>query len=237
MSIKSRPTSLDLELSKRFDRTAALIGEDNVARLKSARVLVVGLGGVGGAAAETLARGGIGSLTVVDGDVFDETNLNRQILCTECDIGKNKAEVAKKRILGINREVSVTAISEFVTEYNAAALVSQGYSYCVDAIDDIKGKTALILACKAAGVPVISAMGAGNRIDCDFEITDLFKTKYDPFARAMRHALKDKIKSLDVACACSPPLVKSGTPASFAAPPLVMGALLANHVLKKSILL
>lgn len=222
-------------MSKRFDRTEALIGADNVARLKSSRVLVVGLGGVGGAAVETLARGGIGALTLMDGDVFDETNLNRQILCTELSVGKSKADVAKARVNAINGDAEVVALNEYITAENAADIVKDGYSYCVDAIDDVKGKVALILACKAAGVPIISAMGAGNRIDCDFEITDLFKTQYDPFARAMRHALKGKICSLTVACAKSPPLIKAGAPASFAAPPLVMGAMIANHALKELI--
>ncbi len=218
---------------KRFDRTAALIGQDNLQKLMRSSVIVVGLGGVGGACLESLARSGIGHLTVVDGDEFEYSNLNRQILCTEADIGRNKAEVAKARVLAVNGSADVTAIADYVTKENVSEILSGGYSYCVDAIDDISGKTALIAACNAAGIPIVSAMGAGNRLDCDFETTDLFKTKNDPFARAMRRALKGVIDSLDVVCATSPPTVRSGAPASIAPPPIVMGTMLACHVIKR----
>lgn len=221
-------------MSTRFDRTIALIGEDGFAKLQIARVLVVGLGGVGGAAVECLARSGIGSLTLVDGDTFEPTNLNRQILCTRRNIGCGKAAVAKERVLSVNPAANVTAIGEYATAQNISQILSSGYTYCVDAIDDIKNKILLISACKGANIPIVSAMGAGNRTDCDFTVCDVYKTKNDPFARKLRHELKSAgIASLDVVCAQSPPIVHAGKPSSIAAPPLVMGALLANYVINR----
>lgn len=222
-------------MSKRFERTAALVGANSVGKLKNSRVLVVGIGGVGGAAAEVLIRSGVGAITFVDGDVFEESNLNRQLFGTESTLGTNKAQAAKVRALEIDSSLNITAIDKFFDSDNADEILSAGYDYCIDAIDDVKSKTELILRCKALGIPIVSAMGAGNRLDSDFEITDLFKTANDPFARIMRRELKGKIDSLDVVCAKSPPTLKSGTPASIAAPPLVMGAMLANHALRRII--
>lgn len=222
-------------MSKRFDRTIALIGEENVERIKRAHVLVVGIGGVGGAAVETLVRCGVGELTLVDGDVFEESNLNRQLFATESTLGKNKAEASAARAKEIDRNVKATAIQKFLTAQNVCEILRPRYDYCIDAIDDAAAKVELIVGCKAAGIPIVSAMGAGNRLDCDFAVTDLFKTAYDPFARVMRGLLKGRIDKLDTVCASTPPLLKRGTPASIAAPPIVMGALLANHVVRQLI--
>ena len=215
-------------MQKAFDRTVSLIGEQAFDRLAQSRVIVVGLGGVGGAAAEVLARSGVGALTLVDGDAFEPSNLNRQILCTV-------AEVAAARVHGVNPSASVTAVSEFVTADNIEGILGDGrFDYCIDAIDDLKNKILLITACKRAGIPVISAMGAGNRLDCDFELTDIFKTKNDPFARKLRRELKTAgVDKLDVVCATSPPFVRAGEPASIAAPPLVMGAMIAGYAVKR----
>ena len=213
-------------MQKAFDRTVSLIGEQAFDRLAQSRVIVVGLGGVGGAAAEVLARSGVGALTLVDGDAFEPSNLNRQILCTVADVGKNKAEVAAARVHGVNPSASVTAVSEFVTADNIEGILGDGrFDYCIDAIDDLKNKILLITACKRAGIPVISAMGAGNRLDCDFELTDIFKLR-----RELKTAGVDK---LDVVCATSPPFVRAGEPASIAAPPLVMGAMIAGYAVKR----
>lgn len=222
-------------MQKAFERTVSLIGEQAFDRLAQSRVIVVGLGGVGGAAAEVLARSGVGALTLVDGDAFEPTNLNRQILCTVADVGKNKAEVAAARVHGVNPKASVTVVSEFVTADNIDGILGDGrFDYCIDAIDDLKNKILLITACKRAGIPVISAMGAGNRLDCDFELTDIFKTKNDPFARKLRRELKTAgVDKLDVVCATSPPFVRAGEPASIAAPPLVMGAMIAGYAVKR----
>ncbi len=217
-----------------YDRLVPLIGSDGLARLKHSSVLVVGVGGVGGAAVEALARCGVGRLTFVDGDVFEPSNLNRQLLCTLDAIGKNKAVIAAERARSVNADVITEAIPEFFGTGNSARILGAGYSFCIDAIDDIAGKAELITSCKSAGVPIISAMGAGNRVTTDFEYTDIYKTRYDPFAKIMRKALKNAgVKSLDVVCATTEPTVKSGTPASMAAPPMIMGLMLANFAVMR----
>ncbi len=223
-------------MSKSFDRFISLVGEDAFIKVRRAKVAVVGLGGVGGAATEALARYGVGELVLVDGDVFEETNLNRQILCTRDTIGKNKARVAKDRVESINSDVSATAIERYVTAENAAETVA-GASFVIDAIDDIDGKLALIRACKAQDIPIISAMGAGNRTSCNFGVCDIFGTAYDPFARKFRRVLRDAgIDSLEVVCALTPPDVTTqSAPASAAAPPFVMGAMLAARAVERLI--
>ena len=223
-------------MSTRYDRIVSLIGEDNIKRLSRSTVAVVGLGGVGGAAVEILARSGIGKLILIDGDEFDVTNLNRQVLCTERDIGRSKAVVAGERVKSVCGEISVVCVSEFVTERNVDALIGDDISYCIDAIDDVRGKVALITACKRKNIPVVSAMGAGNRLDCAFAVCDIYKTSCDPFARIMRRELKAAgVDALDTVCAQTPPLKKAQTPASVAAPPVVMGAMLANHAISRLI--
>lgn len=221
-------------MSTRFDRTAALIGDDGISKLKSAHIIVVGLGGVGGVAAECLARSGVGSLTLVDGDVFEPTNLNRQLLCTARSLGMSKASVAAERMREVAPDIEARAVSEFLTADNVNALLD-GVGYCVDAIDDIANKVELIKACKARGIPVISAMGAGNRLDCDFRVCDIYATQCDPFARVMRKRLKaEGVAELETVCAVTPPVTtRSGAPASIASPPLVMGAMLAARVVQR----
>ncbi len=219
-----------------FVRTAALVGEDALNKLQKAKVLVVGVGGVGGASAEVLVRSGIGSLTFIDGDNFEPSNLNRQILSTVNELGKNKAVVASQRAAEINPAVKTKAIPCFVDSTNITEILDGGYDYCIDAIDDLPNKVLLISECKKRGIKIASALGAGNRISCDFGITDIYKTKGDPFARKLRHELKKAgVDSLDVVCALTPPLVKHGMPSSIAAPPLVMGAMLAGFVVQKII--
>ncbi len=219
-----------------FERTISLIGEQKFDKLMQANVLVVGLGGVGGAAAETLVRSGVGKLSFVDGDVFESTNLNRQLLCTLNEIGKNKAEAACERALSIVSDADVTAVPQYITQNNAAELLSVKFDYCVDAIDDLKNKVLLVSECKRRGIRIISAMGAGNRLDCGFAVCDVFETKDDPFARKFRRELKAVgVTDLDVVCATSPPYIKACIPASIAAPPLVMGAMLASHVVRRLI--
>lgn len=224
-------------MSGLFDRSISLIGEERFVLLSSACVLVVGLGGVGGSVLETLVRSGIGRLVLVDGDNFEPTNANRQILCTLETIGRNKAEVARDRVLSINPDAKVTVIPEFLNGDNVDNIVlHNGVTYCVDAIDDIKNKVLLIKTCVENNIPIVSAMGAGNRLDCGFAVTDVYKTKDDPFARKLRHELRAAgVKGLDVVCAVTPPTVSSGTPLSVAAPPMVMGAMLANHAIKNII--
>lgn len=218
-----------------FERTVALIGDAAFERLQNAKVLVVGLGGVGGATAEVLARSGVGTLTLVDGDCFEPSNLNRQLLCTSRDIGTPKATAAKNRILSVIPTADVTAVTEYVCAGNVSEL-TDGHDYCADAIDDIPNKLLLVAECIRKGVPVVSALGAGNRLGCDFRVTDIYNTSNDPFARRLRHELKRLgIPSLDTVCAVTPPTVKHGVPSSIAAPPIVMGAMLAEHIIQRLI--
>lgn len=220
-------------MSTRFERTLALVGEDGLRRLNNAHVAVVGLGGVGGMAAECLARSGVGALTLVDGDVFEPSNLNRQLLCTRSALGRNKAEVAGERVFEISEDVDVTVVSEFISQGNMERALA-GVTHCVDAIDDAVNKTELIKYCKTHGIYVISAMGAGNRTDCDFEVCDVFSTRGDPFARSLRKRLRDAgVTSLETVCARTPPVLKSSVPASVAAPPNVMGAMLAGRLVER----
>ena len=221
-------------MNEAFSRTASLIGERAFKKLADAHVLVVGLGGVGGAALGVLVRSGIGELTLVDGDVFEPSNLNRQLLCTRAQLGRNKAEVAREYVLSVDPQAKPHAVGEYVSPENIDRILDTRYSYCVDAIDDVKNKVELIAACKQRGIPVVSAMGAGNRTDCGFTVTDIYKTQNDPLARKLRHELRAReIRSLDVVCATSPPDVRSGSPLSIAAPPMVMGAIMANLVVTK----
>lgn len=220
-----------------FDRTESLIGKDAFEKLKAASVLVVGLGGVGGAAFEVLLRSGIGRLTVVDGDAFEPTNINRQILCTLGEIGSSKACAAVRRAAAINPKAQVTAVEQFLTAETCDGILGSGkFDYCIDAIDDACAKVELARSCARTSIPLIAAMGAGNRLDCTFKVCDVCETSGDPFARKMRKLYREAgIEGLDVVCAASPPSVRSATPFSIAAPPIVMGATLANFVIARLI--
>lgn len=185
---------------KAKSRTVALLGEEAVARLENARVAVVGLGGVGGHVLEMLARAGVGRLLLIDGDVVDESNLNRQIIATTDTVGVPKAQAAKDRVLAINPLCEAESVAERLTASNAADMLSGDIDYIADCIDSIKDKIALVCFAKEKGIPIISACGAGNRSGlCDFEITDVYKTSEDPLARKMRGLLKKAgVKKLDV---------------------------------------
>lgn len=216
----------------RYDRTRALIGENALNRLLSKTVAVVGLGGVGGAAFEVLLRSGV-RLIAIDGDNIDVTNLNRQLLSQDDNVGCGKAEAAAARGKQVNPSACVKAVHAFVNSENAEALIA-GADYVIDAIDDVSNKVVLIKTCKQRGVPIVSAMGAGNRLSADFQICDLFSTSNDPLAKIMRKKLREEgITSLTVAASKSPPETKSASPASVAAPPMVMGAMLAGYVIKE----
>lgn len=222
-----------MAIDRAFEKTVTLVGEDAFIRLRQAKVLVVGLGGVGGAAAEVLVRSGVGELVFVDGDSFEHSNLNRQILCTAAELGKNKAQVAVQRAYSITDKVRATAIPRFIDGSNIGEILDAGYDYCLDAIDDLPNKVLLITQCSCRGIKTVSALGAGNRTSCDFCVTDIYKTKDDPFARKLRRELRRAgIPSLDVVCAQSPPVLRACAPSSIAAPPMVMGAMLANHVVQ-----
>lgn len=174
-----------------FDRLIALVGDENFKKISTSKVLIIGLGGVGGYALEALVRGGIQNLTIIDGDNIDITNLNRQILATSKLIGKSKVEAAKERALAINPNIKIKGISEFVTEDNFEKLFLQDeYDYVIDACDDVKIK--FLIMKNADKYKLISSMGTANKYNPSaFEITSLDKTVNDPLARVLRKKVKD----------------------------------------------
>ena len=191
-----------------FSRTQMLYGQTAMQKLRASHVLVIGIGGVGGHVVEALARSGVGTLTLVDDDTVCLTNLNRQLIATHRTIGRSKVDVAAERIQEIAPETIVHTRRVFFMPDTAASFDCADYDYVVDAIDTVKGKLAIITHAKAAGVPVISAMGAGNKVDPSrFCVTDIYRTKNDPLARVLRGALRKLgIPSLKVVCSDEPPL-------------------------------
>lgn len=190
-----------------WSRITRLIGRDGLEKLIGKSVLIVGIGGVGGYVAEMLARCGIGRVGIMDFDVVDISNINRQIIALNSNIGECKTDVMKARILDINPDCEVVAIN---SRFNAdsATVLDGGWNYVVDAIDSFEDKVALICLAKERGLNIVSAMGAGNRIKpCTFEITDIYKTSYDALAKKLRKTLREKgITKLDV-CYTKVPVV------------------------------
>ena len=176
-----------------FSRTALLIGEEGVEKLKKARVAVFGIGGVGGYVVEALARSGVGSLELIDKDVVSLSNINRQIIALHSTVGQYKTEVATARARDINPEIEVITRNVFYLPETANEFDFTSYDYVVDAIDTVSGKLALIEQAKKANIPVISCMGAGNKLDATaFEVADITKTSVCPLARVMRRELKKR---------------------------------------------
>lgn len=174
-----------------FSRTQLLLGADNMDRLADAKVAVFGIGGVGGYVVEALARSGVGSFVLVDDDKVCLTNINRQIIATRKTVGKYKVDVMKDRILEINPDADVEIRKCFYLPENAHEFPFEEYSYVVDAVDTVTAKIEIIMRAKAADVPVISCMGAGNKLDASaFQVADIYKTKMCPLAKVMRRELK-----------------------------------------------
>lgn len=217
-----------------FSRSLPLIGEDGLARLAACRVTVVGLGGVGGYVVEVLARSGVGALTLIDGDVVEESNLNRQIAALSKDIGRYKAEVLAERVEQINPRCKVNAVCEMLTDSNCAALVD-GSSYVADAIDSLAAKAALAVYCTGKGLPIVSAMGAGNRAGwCDFRVADIYKTDYDPLAKKFRKMMKERgVRKLDVCFTQTPPIQTGGTVASMPFAPAACGVRMGAYIVER----
>ena len=174
-------------------RTAMVFGEDTVNKFENSTVAVFGLGGVGSYALEALARGGIGTLVLVDGDEVAESNLNRQLVAYKETIGMKKTEAAAERIYALDPEIRVIRKDVFVLPETIVDFDFSSYDYVVDAIDTVSGKLAIIEACKHAGIPVISAMGAGNKLDpTKFRVADIYETKVCPLAKVMRRELRKR---------------------------------------------
>ena len=177
-----------------LQRTELLIGSDNLEKLKNSNIIVFGLGGVGGAAVESLVRAGIGNLSIVDFDTVDKTNLNRQIITTQSTIGRAKVEVAKERILAINPEINLTVYHEkFFKENVDLFFKDKKYDYIVDAIDLVTAKLDLIEFATKSKIPIISCMGTGNKLDPSrFQVADIKKTSVCPLAKVIRKELKNR---------------------------------------------
>lgn len=221
-------------MENRFSRTEALLGEQAMEKLKKARVAVFGIGGVGGHVVEALVRSGVGAVDIVDSDKVCLSNLNRQIIATESSIGKYKVDVMKERILDINPEAVVNVHKCFYLPETKDEFDFSQYSYVVDAVDTVTAKIQLVMEAAEAGVPIISSMGAGNKLDpTAFQVADIYKTSVCPLAKVMRRELKKRgIKKLKVVYSKEQPVVKNTVPASVAFVPSVVGLIIAGEVIK-----
>lgn len=219
-----------------------LIGEDALATLSKMRVAVFGAGGVGGYVIEALARSGVGAIDVIDNDTVSESNLNRQIIALTSTIGRLKTETVRKRVLDINPDCSVTCFETFVLPENIHEFDFSVYDYIVDAIDTVSGKIAIIEKAYSEGIPVISSMGTGNKLDpTKFRITDINKTSVCPLARVMRYELKKRgIKKLKVLFSEEEPIKINSEekingkipPGSISFVPSVAGLIIGGEVIK-----
>lgn len=215
-----------------FERLITLIGEDKVDKLKNINVLIVGLGGVGGYALEALVRSDVCNLTIVDGDVVELSNLNRQIISKQDVVGKSKAIVAQTRVLEINPDINLRVINEFISENNFSLLNVDSFDYVIDACDDLNLKMLLIK--NADKYKLISSMGTANKMDMTrFKITTIDKTSYDPLAKIIRKKIKDeKIKTKFKVVSSDEKVIKNGTKlGTIAYMPAVSGLLCASYVI------
>lgn len=225
-----------------FSRAELLLGEEALHKLRSARVVLFGIGGVGSFAAEALARGGVGHITLVDGDTVSITNINRQLIALHSTVGKEKTAVMAERIADISPETEVETYPVVYGAENRDLLDFSTYDYVIDAIDTVTSKLILIEEAKKAGVPVISCMGTGNKFHPErFEVTDISKTSVCPLAKVMRKELKVRgIKNVKVVYskeepqkpAESPETGKRQIPGSLSFVPPVAGLLLAGEVIR-----
>ena len=221
-------------MKEQFSRTAQLLGNENVENLFDKHVIVFGVGGVGGYVVEALARSGIGKISIVDNDVVNESNINRQIIALHSTVGMQKVEVLKNRILDINPECQVFVYNQFFLPENSNDFDFSIYDYVVDAVDTVTAKLEIIKKSKESNVPVISSMGTGNKLNpMGFKVSDISKTKVCPLARVMRNELKKRGIS-KVKCVYSEenPVIQTQTPASVAFVPSVAGLLIASEVIK-----
>ena len=233
-------------MENQFSRTERLLGKENMEKLAVARVCIFGIGGVGGYVAEALARSGVGHLELVDNDVICLSNLNRQIIATHETLGQYKVDVMKERILSINPTAEVTVYKCFYLPETRAQFDFTNYDYVVDAIDTVAGKIALVLQAEESGTPVISSMGAGNKLDpAGFQVADIYQTSVCPLAKVMRRELKRRgVKKLKVVYSKEQPVAvqndeesllsspRRSVPGSIAFVPSVAGLIIAGEVVK-----
>ena len=223
-----------------FSREIKLIGQENFEKLKNSKVILFGVGGVGGYVLESLARSGIENITIVDFDTVSESNLNRQIIALQTTIGKYKVDVAKERVNNINPNCNVVAMKEKLTKENIDRFNFSCYDFVIDAIDMVTSKLLIIEKAKKENVEVISCMGTGNKLDAtQLRICDISKTNYCPLAKVMRKELKNRgIYHLNVVFSTEQPKrfdekVRKVTPASIAYVPAVAGLYISQFVINK----
>lgn len=234
-------------MQEEFSRTQMLLGENALKKLAGSKIAVFGVGGVGGFAAQALARSGIGKIELVDSDTVALSNINRQIVAFHSTVGMYKTEVMKKMIEDINPLAEVTEKRIFFLPETADSFDFSSYDYVIDAVDTVTAKIHLVETCNAVGVPIISSMGAGNKLDpTAFEVTDIYKTSVCPLAKAMRRELKKRgIRKLKVVYSKEPPLTPGSqpsadnggssrrqTPGSISFVPSVAGLIIAGEVIK-----
>ncbi len=227
-------------MQEQFERSALILGEGAIKRLKACRVAVFGLGGVGGYVVEALARTGVGTLDLIDGDKVSESNINRQIIALHSTVGRAKCEVAAERVKAINPHICANERNIYYDESTQNAFDFTQYDYVVDAIDSVKSKVLLAKKCKEAGTPLIACMGTGNKLDpMGFKVADISKTKVCPLARVMRRELKAAgVENIKVVYSEEEPKrLESGegqarVPGSVSFVPPAAGLLLASEVIK-----
>lgn len=226
-------------MTEEFSRTINLIGEKNFNKLKNSHIAVFGIGGVGGYVVESLVRSGVSKIDIIDNDYVSISNINRQIIATHSTVGRLKVDVMKERALDINPEIEINAFNLLYLPETANQFDFKKYDFIVDAIDNVTGKIQLVLQATEAGTPIISAMGAGNKLNpLDFEVADIFKTSVCPLAKVMRYELKKhKIKKLKVVYSKENPIrttdTPTRTPASISFVPSAMGLIIASEVIKE----
>ena len=212
-----------------------MIGTENLEKLKNANIIIFGLGGVGSYIAEALARCGVGRMTIVDKDTIDITNINRQLYALHSTVGRNKADVAKDRILDINPNCQVTPVVKMYLPENSEEFNLSQYDYVIDAIDNVTAKIDLAVKSQEMGIPMIASMGTGNKLDpTAFKITDIYKTDTCPLCRVMRRELKARgVKKLKVLYSTEIPKNDGErTPASISFVPSTAGLIIAGEVIR-----
>ena len=218
-------------MSDRDSRTLNLIGEEGMARLKASAVLIVGVGGVGSYAAEAVARAGVGSITIMDGDIVQPSNLNRQLVALTSTLGRNKAEVMAERIRDINPDADVTALARFYEEDDELDITA--FDWVIDAIDSVIAKTALIKTAIEKDVNIVSAMGAAGKFDTQFKVADISKTSTCPLAKVMRKRLREiGIEHLPVVYSEEKPVPRDGDLGTMSYVPGSAGLCLAGYVIR-----
>lgn len=223
-----------------FERTALLLGKASVERLARKRVAVFGVGGVGGFVCEGLVRAGVGAIDIVDKDIVAISNINRQLIALHSTVGKNKVDVLEERLKDINKNLIIKKYKCFFLPETSETFDFREYDYVVDAIDTVTGKIELILKAKEAGVPIISAMGAGNKLDpTAFQVSDIYKTSVCPLARVMRRELKKRgVEKLKVVYSKEEPIKpqfeegEEVVPGSVSFVPPALGLIIAGEVVK-----